>query len=244
MELKNSGHMPDPSLSREEMEELQERIAADAVFENRFDFSLDGVQDLKVAGVDQAFLDDRAVSGVVILRDGEVVERAHATASLEIPYMPGLLAFREAPAMIKALEKLSIEPDLLMLDGSGRIHFRQAGIAVHVGVLFDVPAVGVAKSLLCGERESPTRDLAEGGAVRILAGDRMDASKGTHVGYAYQSRQFESDSRSINPLYLSPGHRTDEDASLDVVRSFCEGYKLPEPVRLADRYVGEKKQDL
>ncbi len=244
MELKNSDLMPDNSLSRGEMEELQERIAADAVFENRFGSFPEDLKVLNVVGVDQAFLDDRAVSGVVVVQEGEVVERVHAAEPLEMPYIPGLLAFREAPAIVSALEKLSLEPDLLMLDGSGRIHFRQAGIAVHIGVLFDVPAVGVAKNLLCGEQESTTEGMEEGRAVSILADEKMNTDIGTHVGYAYQSRQFENSSRTINPLYISPGHRLDEDSTLDVVRSFCEGYKLPEPVRLADRYVGEKKQDL
>jgi deoxyribonuclease V len=189
-----------------------------------------------VAGVDQAFLDDRAVSAVVAVSGGRIVERVHAVTAVEIPYVPGLLAFREGRPILAALAELSVEPDLLLVDGSGRIHFRQAGIATHAGVLVECPAVGVAKSLLCGE---PARDfeagLPEGERVAILADDSMDAPGGTVVGHAYQSRQYDSPDRHVNPLYVSPGHRVSAATATDLVAACCAGYKLPEPTRLADR---------
>lgn len=125
MQLENPQFLPKPGLAREEMEEMQRRIAEKAVFEDRFEFDPD-LEDVKVAGVDQAFLDDKAVSGVVVMEDGEVVERTYGTSELEIPYIPGLLAFREGECIVDALEKLESDPDLLVLDGSGRIHFREA----------------------------------------------------------------------------------------------------------------------
>jgi deoxyribonuclease V len=197
-----------------------------------------------VVGVDQAFTDDEALSAVVAIQDGVVVERAAGRAPLEIPYIPGLLSFREGSAIVDALESLAVDPDVLVVDGSGRIHFRQAGLATHVGVLFDVPAVGVAKNLLCGTPTEPLVDpLPEGARVPIEADDSMDAPAGTVVGYAYQSRQYPNpETRHVNPLFVSPGHRLDAESATDFVAATCTGYKLPAPTRLADAYADELKQ--
>jgi len=196
-----------------------------------------------VAGVDQAFLDDRAVSAVVVTRGDEVIERTYAVTDLSIPYVPGLLAFREGGPIVDALATLETDPDLYVLDGSGRIHFRQAGIAAHVGVLFDAPAIGVAKSLLCGSPEADVDGRPAGWRTPILADDRVDAAPDTTIGYAYQSRQYDS-SPVINPLYVSPGHRVSAEIAVDLVAALCDGYKLPEPTRLADAYADEAKGEV
>ncbi|GAB3675459.1 endonuclease V [Halopiger thermotolerans] len=202
-----------------------------------------------VVGVDQSFLtnddgdQDRALSAVVAMRDGEVIERAHAVTGLEIPYIPGLLSFREGKPILAALEELSVEPDLLLFDGSGRIHFRQAGIATHMGVVLDVPSVGVAKSLLCGTPAEETDDLPEGTRVPIESNSRVDAPDGTLLGYAVQTRQYDSPNRHINPLYVSPGHRVGPETAADIVLECAASYKLPEPVRLADNYADEAKRE-
>mgnify|MGYP006275256971 FL=1 len=237
---------PDPSLSREEMEAMQRDIAEAAVFEDAIDFDPDDIAsgEVLVAGVDQAFLDDRAVSAVVALRGEEVVERASAVTPLSIPYIPGLLAFREGDPIVAALENLDADPDLLVFDGSGRIHFREAGIATHVGVLFDTPAVGVAKNLLCGEPRQSVDSLPEGARVAIEADGSMPATpNGETVGYAYQSRQYPN-STKINPLYVSSGHRLSAKTAVDCVAACGGEYKLPEPTRLADRYADELKVTL
>jgi len=262
---------PDPDLSREEMEALQRDIADTAVFEDDIDFDprrvRTGTQQTRlgdgydagearpdadacdaptVVGIDQAFLEERAVSAVVATRAGEVVERAHAVTPLEIPYVPGLLAFREGEPILAALSALAdagVGPDLLVVDGSGRIHFRQAGIATHVGVLLDVPAVGVAKNLLCGTPARSVENLPEGERVPIEADDAMDAPAGTVVGHALQSRQYDSRSQSINPLYVSPGHRLGAETATGIVERCCDGYKLPEPTRLADAHADEVKEE-
>lgn len=267
--------LPDATLSREAMEELQRDIADTARFEDDLEFeptdiAVDGPVDTTpavsggttattlsnhgeslqpnspepdapiVVGVDQAFLDERAVSALVAIQDGEVVERAHAVTDLEIPYIPGLLAFREGGPILAAFEELSVEPDLAVFDGSGRIHFRQAGIATHVGVVLDLPSVGVAKSLLCGEPEKSTEGRPAGWSTPVRADDRVEAPEGTVLGHAYQSRQWER-SQSINPLYISPGHRVSPETTLDLVDALCAGYKLPEPTRLADGDADELK---
>ena len=202
-----------------------------------------------VVGVDQSFLtneagdQDRALSAVVATKGGEVIERVHAVTSLEIPYIPGLLSFREGRPILTALEELSVEPDLLLFDGSGRIHFRQAGIATHMGVVRDVPSIGVAKSLLCGTPREDTDNLPAGSRVAIEANDRVDAPDGTLLGYAVQTRQYDSPNRYINPLYVSPGHRVGPETAADVALEFAASYKLPEPVRLADKYADEAKRE-
>jgi deoxyribonuclease V len=199
-----------------------------------------------VAGVDQAFVDDHAVSAVVVLRDGEVVERAYAVEPVEIPYIPGLLSFREGTAILSAFAALERDPDVALVDGSGRIHFREAGIATHVGVTLDLPTVGVAKNLLCGTpRESLDRNLPQGARVAIEAdGDVETAEPGTHIGDAVQTRQFENSDRYVNPLIVSPGHRVSADTTADVVLACAAGYKLPEPTRLADGYADEVKAEV
>ncbi|MFB6183227.1 MAG: endonuclease V [Haloarculaceae archaeon] len=268
--------VPDPSLSRAEMEAMQRDIAAAARFDD--DLSCDPAQVCSdsgatdgqtrladvgrddsetasggvpadadpptVAGVDQAFLeDDRAVSAIVVLRGGEVVERVHAVVDTEIPYVPGLLSFREGGAILAAFERLEATPEVAFVDGSGRIHFREAGLATHVGVTLDLPTVGVAKNLLCGTPADPIPDdgLAAGERVAIESDADVTAPPGTTIGYAVQTRQYDSGGRHVNPLYVSPGHRVSATTAATLVAQCSAGYKLPEPTRLADAYADEAK---
>ncbi|WP_255197299.1 endonuclease V [Halorarius litoreus] len=247
--MRRDRFIPDPSLSRTEMEQLQREVAAAARFEDDLDVTVHDIErgDALVAGVDQAFLPNRdpqqAISAIVVLRGDEVVERAYAVTDLSIPYVPGLLSFREGGPILAAFEELEAEPDVLVFDGSGRIHFRQAGLATHLGVILDAPSVGVAKSLLCGTPRSSVDGLPQGAKVAIEADDSMDAPAGEVVGYAYQSRQYPN-SRSINPLYVSPGHRVSAETAVDLVAACGGDYKLPEPTRLADAYADEVKHSL
>ncbi|WP_135365176.1 endonuclease V [Halosimplex halophilum] len=272
MEVVRPEFVPDASLSREDMEALQREIAGSAVFEDDLPFDAASVcggdaateadqtsladagesgepaaaDPPLVAGVDQAFVDDHAVSAIVLLRDGEVVERVHAVEPVEIPYIPGLLSFREGRAILSAFAALERDPDVALVDGSGRIHFREAGIATHIGVTLDLPTVGVAKNLLCGTpRESLDRKLPQGARVAIEAdADVETAEPGTHIGDAVQTRQFENSDRYVNPLVVSPGHRVSADTAADIVLACAAGYKLPEPTRLADSYADEVKAEV
>ena len=230
MEVVRPEFLPDPDRSREEMEAAMAEAVDDPPL---------------VAGVDQAFVDEFAVSAVVVSRGGRVVERAAAAVETEIPYVPGLLSFREGGAIVAALAELDADPDLALVDGSGRIHFREAGLATHVGLLFDLPSVGVAKSLLCGApRRSLDEKLPAGARVAIEADGRVEtAEAGTVIGYAVQTRQYGNADRHVNPLYVSPGHRFAAETAADVVEGCCAGYKLPEPTRLADAYADEVKAD-
>jgi deoxyribonuclease V len=253
--------VPDVSLSRAEMETLQREVASAADFSDDLSFDPATVsvassslvpEDERplVAGVDQAFLDDHAVSAIVVLRGGEVVERAHAVTELSIPYIPGLLSFREGGPILDAFAELECDPDLVVFDGSGRIHFRQAGLATHMGVVLDVPAVGVAKSLLCGRPREAVDERPEGWQTPIEAADGVEPRDvddaetfpETVVGYAYQSRQYPN-SKQINPLYVSPGHRVSAETTVDLVARLGGDYKLPEPTRLADAYADDCKRE-
>ncbi|PSP89931.1 endonuclease V [Halobacteriales archaeon QS_4_69_34] len=226
-----------------------------------------------VAGVDAAFLDgsvdgeedegdagegstggdggsgERAVGAVVLSRGGQVLERASAVVDCGFPYVPGLLSFREAGAVLAAFASLETEPDLALFDGSGRIHYRQAGLATHLGVVLDLPGIGVAKGLLCGRPREPLDALPAGARVAVEAGEEITAPDGsalpaeTVVGYALQTRQYGSGSRTINPIYVSSGHRVGTETAADLVERLCTDYKLPEPTRLADRYADETKGD-
>jgi deoxyribonuclease V len=264
MEPVHPEFVPDADLDRDEMEALQCDIADAAVFEDDFEFDPERVcADREtgqralvetdsssdggpvVVGVDQAFLDDdRAVSALVALQDGEVIERAHAVAPTEIPYIPGLLSFREGGAILAGFRELSVEPDLAFFDGSGRIHFREAGLATHVGVTLDLPSIGVAKNLLCGRPVASTDGLSEGERVGIEADNDVTAADGTVIGHAVQSRQYDSPNRSINPLIVSPGHRVGAETAGDLVLACSAGYKLPEPTRLADQYADDLKGEI
>jgi deoxyribonuclease V len=244
MDVVHPEFRPDPTLDRDEMVDLQRDIARAAGFADDPGADLartcDPDGDALVAGVDQAFDGDEAVSAVVVIEDGDVVERASARVETEIPYVPGLLAFREAPSVVAALESLDRDPDVVMFDGSGRIHYRQAGLATHLGVLLDVPAVGVIKNLLCGHpRASLDRKLPAGARVPIGPDDEVEGPTDGPIGYALQTRQFEGEGRHVNPVFVSAGHRVSASTAADLVAAWCDGYKLPEPIRLADRAAAE-----
>lgn len=266
MEPAHPEFVPDPSASRETMEALQREVAAHATFTDEFDFdpaavsttatpALDSIaaddpatddpahEPPVVVGVDQAFLDDRAVGAIVALRAGEVIERASAVVDLEFPYVPGLLSFREAGAILAAFAELDVKPDLAVFDGSGRIHYREAGLATHLGLVFDLPSVGVAKGLLCGTPQGSLDDLPEGTRVAIAADEGVETTGEDVIGYALQTRQYDSGSRHVNPVYVSSGHRVESETAADLVERLCDGYKLPEPTRLADGYADEVKRE-
>lgn len=233
---------PDPGLDRDTQIELQREIARQAVFDDVHGIQSSDQTEMTVVGVDSAFTEDQVVSAAVVLRDGEVLDRRTARTPIRMPYIPGLLCFREGEAVMAAMAKLRHTPDLLMCDGSGRIHLRQAGLATHLGVLFDIPAVGVAKSLLCGTpTESLSDPLPEGTRVTIEADDRVepicdDDTDWPTIGYAYQTRQFvNTDQRHVNPVYVSPGHRLRAMTAVDCVATTSSKYKLPDPIREADQ---------
>lgn len=235
MEPVNPEFLPSGSLDRDEMTTMQRELAAIAQFSDTHSLPRD-FEDCVVAGVDQAFSNEAATSAIVVMENGDTLERVAAITDLDIPYIPGLLAFREGPPIAAAFRKLDHRPDLVLFDGSGRLHYRQAGLATHLGVVFDIPSIGVAKSLLCGEPTDDIDSLATGERIPIEATNEVDAPPGSVLGYAVQTRQYESTSRYINPLYVSPGHRVSAETAAAATVAFSTEYKLPDPIRAADQY--------
>jgi len=175
-----------------------------------------------VAGVDISAPDAQGIARgtVVILRypEFELVEVQVATGKMEFPYIPGLLSFRESPLILAACEMLHNVPDLVLIDGQGVAHPRRFGLASHVGLFLDLPAIGCAKSILCGRHE-PLGE--EAGAHADLLDD------GEPIGAALRTKS------RVKPVYVSVGHRIDLDSALEWVMKCCRGYRLPEPTRLA-----------
>jgi deoxyribonuclease V len=184
------------------------------------------------AGLDAAFSRDgeHCIAGVVLwdLRERAVVEQRVAMRKLRFPYIPGLLSFREAPSLLAALRKLRRAPDVLLCDGHGWAHPRRFGIACHVGVLTGLPSAGCAKSRLVGSHREPGR---ERGSQTPLEDD------GEIIGTVLRTRP------GVKPVFVSVGHRIDLDSAERLVLDCGGGYRLPEPVRLADRLVAAEKRD-
>lgn len=184
-----------------------------------------------VAGCDISFNRDeeRVFAGIVVLAlpGLETVEEVAVETVATFPYVPGLLSFREIPALQEAWARLETEPDAVMLDGQGIAHPRRMGIACHFGLLVDRPTVGCAKSPLAGRFETPGP----------LPGDRSPiVHRGDVVGTALRSK-----ARS-NPLIVSPGHRCDVASAVALVEACAGGYRLPEPTRRAHLWVNERRK--
>lgn len=176
-----------------------------------------------VAGLDVSVREDRVRAAVVVydVRVRAVVDQAIWEGPTPFPYVPGLLSFREVPAILPALDKLRHLPDVYMLDAQGRAHPRRFGLACHLGVLLDAPALGVAKSILVGCVEG-VLDEAKGSVASLV-------HNGETVGVALRTRE------RVKPVYVSVGHRvTLADAERLALR-LVERYKLPQPTHLAHR---------
>lgn len=209
-------------LSVAEAMETQRRLASQVVCAG------DPGEVRTVAGVDIAVFERGrrapARGAVVVLNypELELVEQAVVDAEVTFPYVPGLLSFRETPVLLEPLSRVR-KPDLLLVDGHGFAHPRRFGIACHLGLLLDMPAIGCAKSRLCGEHAEPGRkagsqaDLLDGGEV---------------IGAVLRSRD------GVKPVYVSVGHRIGLAEAVEWVLRCCRGLRLPEPTRLAHQAAG------
>lgn len=184
------------------------------------------------AGVDAAFSvsKDECIAGIVLwdAADEQIVEEQVCRRVLRFPYVPGLLSFREAPAVLGALRKLRREPDAIICDGQGLAHPRRFGLACHVGVLVDRPTIGCAKSVLVGtfQPPGPTR-----GATSALT------HRGERIGTALRTQD------GVKPVFVSVGHRVSLTAAVNAVLRLATRFRLPEPTRLADRLVARAKSE-
>ncbi len=195
---------------------LQRRLAGKVLRERTFG------ELSSVAGVDIGLRGDTAVAAVVRMAfpSLEVEEVATARRPVDFPYIPGLLGFREVPAIVQAFEKLAEIPDLLLVDGHGLAHPRRFGVACHLGVELDLPAIGCGKSRLIGEFREPGRRRG----CRTQLRDR-----GEVIGHVLRTRD------GVRPIFVSIGHRIDLETATRIVLRCGKGYRLPEPTRAADR---------
>lgn len=214
-------------VSPKEAARIQSELAARVIREG--DLPDDAVH--YIAGSDVSFdkPNGRAVGAVVVVRypSLEVVERVSVEAPVAFPYVPGLLSFRETPVLLGAFERLRHTPDLLMVDGHGYAHPRRFGFACHLGLLLDLPTIGVAKSRLIGEAEVVAGPRGSRGSI---------TDNGEVIGSMLRTRQ------GVRSIYVSVGHRIGLAAAERWVLASGAGYRVPEPTRLADRLAGEAKR--
>ncbi|HZH74981.1 MAG TPA: deoxyribonuclease V [Archangium sp.] len=190
-----------------------------------------GLKVERIAGADISLMrgEANAYGGFVVL-DVETLEpvaKASAAVPLGFPYVPGLLSFRELPVLAAAWERLEVRPDVLIFDGQGTAHPRRFGLACHGGLLFNVPSIGCAKSLLVGEH-GPLGE--ERGATAELF------HRGEVVGMAVRTRP------RVQPVYVSPGHRMDLRTAVELVLRVTRRYREPETTRHAHRLVNEVRR--
>jgi deoxyribonuclease V len=192
----------------------------------RLIFAWDGRRVATVGGVDVSYTAQHACAAIVVLRYPELGLLATATgrASLDFPYIPGLLAFREGPAILAAWEKLPLRPDLLLFDGHGLAHPRGCGIASHLGLWLETPSIGVAKSHLYGWYADAGPQVGDWSPI-------WDEDHPEHaIGAVLRTKT------KTRPVYVSPGHLIDLEGVLRFVLRCCRGYRLPEPIRWAHRF--------
>jgi deoxyribonuclease V len=184
-----------------------------------------------IAGADVSYnrYSSTFYAGVVVVRvaDGEVVERRGAVKESPFPYVPGLLSFREAPALLEAFTRVEARPDAVMCDGQGLAHPRRLGIACHLGLWLDLPTIGCAKSHLAGTFTEPGPEAGSASPLR-LGGDV--------VGEVVRTKA------RTKPVFVSPGHKVDVASSTRWVLASCRGYRVPEPTRQAHLYVNELRR--
>ncbi len=177
-----------------------------------------------VAGVDAGFECDGTVirAAVVVLRFPELIPIDYALVRRPVtfPYIPGLLAFREAPAIVAALHQLQVMPDLVICDGQGIAHPRRCGIACHIGVLLDLPAIGCAKQRLWGHFTPPPPE--RGARSALYDGQEQ-------IGWALRTRA------DAQPVFVSPGHRVSLERAPELVMACTTRFRLPETTRFAHR---------
>jgi len=208
------------NLQQSEAIVLQRELAKRVVREDR----LDEVH--HIAGVDMAINEENGMAraAVILLTYPalEVVEQHVYEEPVRMPYIPGLLSFRETPCILGAFALLKQQPELVMVDGQGIAHPRRLGIASHLGLWLELPTIGCAKSILRGEFDRAALGEEVGSWVPLI--DKKEV-----IGAALRTRTH------TNPMFISLGHRISLETSLRYVLACCRGYRLPEPTRLADK---------
>lgn len=200
-----------------------------------------------VAGLDVSYgVGDRELAAAAVVLDArtlEIVDTALVADTPSFPYISGLFAFRELPPVLKAIEGLSVTPDVFVCDGFGLAHPRRFGIAAHLGVLIDAPVIGSAKSVLYGKNSPPGE---ERGAWTPMVAGRSEVVEDTASlaadGAEVIGRTLRTRART-KPVYVSVGHRVDLEGSADLILRLSPKYRIPEPIRHADRLCGRYRKE-
>ncbi|WP_461451953.1 deoxyribonuclease V [Mucilaginibacter sp.] len=175
-----------------------------------------------IAGSDISFnkYEETVYAGIVLFNypDLKIIGTATAISRTSFPYISGLLAFREVPALLDAWNKLDVKPDILVLDGQGIAHERRLGIATHFGLVTGATTIGSAKSRLAGKCEEPVNEVFAQSAMY---------DEGEIIGVALRSK------KNCNPIYVSPGHNISMEQSVEVIKNCIRCYRIPEPTRQA-----------
>jgi len=214
----NIQHLHSWNLTPQEAIVIQKQLAPSIITENSFDTIS------YIAGVDAALSGNNIHAAVVIMTypDLCIVEMRCHQQEISMPYIPGLLSFREIPALLGVFEKIQQKPDLMLVDGMGIAHPRGIGIASHLGLWLHIPAIGVGKKKLVGEYHSEKLGNQRGEAVALTHADKM-------IGAVVRTKN------DVKPLFVSPGHMINVKTSVDYVFACFRGYRLPEPIRYADK---------
>ncbi|MBI1955856.1 MAG: endonuclease V [Acidobacteria bacterium] len=182
-----------------------------------------------VAGADIALREKTGYAAVILYSfpQLEEIERVWSVGELKFPYVPGLLAFREAPLLLETFAKLRHRPSLILADAHGWAHPRRAGMACHLGVVLDIPTIGCAKSVLIGDYEMPAK--ARGSTSPLLDGKEK-------IGMVVRTRA------GVRPVFVSCGHRVSLQTAVRLVLACCDGYRIPKPLRQADQWVKQLRR--
>jgi deoxyribonuclease V len=185
----------------------------------------------KIAGADVSYYQNKMIAGVVIFEfpNLKTIERQSFISTVNFPYIPGLLTFREGPSLLAAFKKIKNDPDIILFDGQGIAHPRRMGIATHLGLFLDKPTIGCAKSKLSGKYTS----------VGEEKGDYTLLKEGKEVlGAVLRTR------RKVKPIFISPGYKIDLSNSIEITLKCIVKYRLPVPVREAHIFVNQIRNNL
>ncbi len=207
--------------STEAAKRLQERLSKEVVI-RRLQKNIH-----TIAAFDASYCAYRIIAAVMVFTFPglDLIEKAYAVRKVSFPYVPGLLSFREGPALLSAYKKLKKEPDLLLFDGQGIAHPRGLGIASHMGVILNKPSIGCAKSRLIGDFKEPQPSR---GAYSFMY------NNGKKIGIVLRTRS------NVSPVFVSPGHLVSMEDALKIILQ-CSVYRIPEPIRQVDRWCHDLK---
>lgn len=216
-------------VSTREAEEIQGRLREMIVLKPpRTGFTLVAGADVSFPGAVRGRGANRARAGVVVLdaKTLETVEESLSETECRFPYVPGFLSFREGPALLEAFQKLKHHPDLVVFDAQGIAHPRGLGLASHLGLFLDLPSIGCAKSRLVGEFADPGPKRGDSSTLYY---------KGREVGRVLRTKP------GVKPVFVSPGHRMDQETAVRVILELGTHFRLPEPTRRAHNLVSGEK---